>query len=186
MKLTILKTWLSSRARKVPVTTIVLHGTAGTTVAGSLSWLRQIGLSYHYVIDRDGSVTKAVPTGRVAYHAGVSSGPNGKNVNDYSIGIAFANKEDGKEAITIPQIDAARLLVKELTSADKNIKWLTRHKDVSPGRKSDPKMMDDGTLRFTASFSGISAWVYGGTQIPTGRLSHLIAVACPLSELSYC
>lgn len=161
LKLTQLKTWLSSRARKEPVTTIVLHGTGGRLVSGSISWLDQIGLSYHYIIDRDGSVTKLVPLSRVAFHAGVSSGPGGKDVNRYSIGIAFANRENGVEQITPEQIEAARVLVKQLAESDRNIKWLTRHLDIAPKRKTDPIMLSRSGLKLIAAYAGLSAWIGG-------------------------
>lgn len=134
--------WLSSRERRQPCTTIVFHATAGASAASSVSWLRQIGLSYHYVIDRDGSITKAVPVGRAANHAGKSVGPDGPWVNRYSIGIAFANLDDGKDPITDEQFSSARILVKQLEQSMPTLKWVTTHKRISPGRKVDPRLFD--------------------------------------------
>jgi N-acetyl-anhydromuramyl-L-alanine amidase AmpD len=143
MVVKLLKTWLASRARKRPPTTVVLHATAGDKALGSINYLRQIGLSYHYLIEDDGSVFKCVPASRIAFHAGVSDGPDGGNVNDYSIGIAFANRNDGIEGYTKEAIVACRELVAELKAQYPSIKWLTTHYAITVTadgkyRKSDP------------------------------------------------
>ena len=63
---------------------IVAHYTAGTSVNGSISHLKENNLSYHIIIDRDGSITQCAPFNKRAGHAGVS--------NCHSIGICMANK----------------------------------------------------------------------------------------------
>lgn len=131
--------YLASRARKDPISTIVLHATAGASWKSSYDWLKQIGLSYHYGVERDGIVYKAVPTTRVAYHAGESFGPNGSNVNNYSIGVSFANRDDGKEEITKDQYKAAAELCVELIVANPSIKYITTHAIIAPKRKVDPR-----------------------------------------------
>lgn len=139
MRIDVLRNFLASRARRSKVTTIVLHATGGESATGAISWLRKIGLSYHYVIAKDGTVYKAVPYGREAFHAGKSVGPDGPNVNRYSIGISFANRNDGKDPYTKEQIEAARELIKDLADALPDVVWLTAHYAISPGRKSDPR-----------------------------------------------
>lgn len=142
MNLINLKNWLLSRDRHGrDTTTIVLHATAGGSGSSSIDWLRQIGLSYHYVIERDGLIRKCVPVSRVAFHAGKSVGPEGGNVNNYSIGIAFANRNDG-EPYPLAQREAAKELIDALASADSHIRYLTTHYHISPGRKTDPKRLD--------------------------------------------
>lgn len=155
MKLFFEKKWLPHRARNGSVTTIVLHSTAGGSATGSISWLRKIGLSYHYIIERDGSRHKLVPASSVAFHAGKSIGPNGSNVNNYSIGISFANLNDGKEKITDAQIEAARQLVRELTAVYPSIEFITTHRLISWRRKTDPRRFD--FVSFTAGL-GLKAW----------------------------
>lgn len=150
MTLVPLAHWLANRERKAPVTTVVLHATAGGSAESSIEWLRRINLSYHYVIERNGFITKCVPAGRVAYHAGKSLGPDGPNVNEYSVGIAFANRNDG-EAITKAQLLAAAWLLYELRKQFPDLRWVTTHYAVSPGRKTDPKGFppkDFGGLEF--------------------------------------
>lgn len=151
-------TWLNSRARTVSVTTIVFHATAGKSGASSISWLRQIGLSYHYVIERDGRITKAVPVSRVAFHAGKSVGPNGPNVNAYSIGIAFANLDDGKEAITPAQLTAAHWLVLQIVKELKDVRFVTTHKRISPGRKMDPRLFNASEFVASLGETELEAW----------------------------
>lgn len=138
-KIEVLKMQLVSRARRAAVTTIVLHATAGESASGAISWLRKIGLSYHYVIAKDGTVFKCVPYGREAFHAGVSNGPTGANVNRYSIGISFANRNDGIDPYTEEQIRQCDLLIADLKNAIPGLAYLTTHYAIAPKRKTDPK-----------------------------------------------
>lgn len=131
--------WLASRSRRAKVSTIVLHATAGGSLSGAVSTLIQRELSYHYLIDKDGKVVKAVPYTREAFHAGKSFGPEGSGVNRYSIGISFVNRNDGKDPYTQAQVDSCRELVEELAGAIASLRWITTHYAVSPGRKTDPK-----------------------------------------------
>jgi len=134
-----LKNRLMSGKRTKPISTIVVHATAGRGLAGAINTLRDRGLSYHYIIEKDGQVTKCVDTGRVAWHAGVSDGPQGKGVNSYSIGISLVNMNDGADPYPHDQREALAALVLELKHAIPSIKWLTTHWAISPGRKTDPK-----------------------------------------------
>lgn len=142
MAVTQLKNWLASRSRKKEITTIVLHATGGESAIGAIDWLRKIGLSYHYVIPKKGIPIKCVPTSRVAFHAGVSNGPEGSNVNEYSIGISLANRNDGVDGYTDSQYHEVDQLVAELKRAYPSIKWITCHYSISPGRKSDPRKFE--------------------------------------------
>jgi N-acetyl-anhydromuramyl-L-alanine amidase AmpD len=135
----VLKNWLASRPRKEPITTIVLHATAGSSLSGALSALRQKELSYHYLIEKSGRVTKCVPYGKVAFHAGVSKGPSGENCNRYSIGISFVNLNDGKDPYTQAQIEECRFLIEDLWRSVPSLEYLTTHYAVAPKRKTDPK-----------------------------------------------
>ena len=143
MKIEVLKGWLPSRARRRDPSTVVLHATAGASATSSIAWLWKLAkdairgneASYHYIIERDGKIFKCVPLSRVAFHAGKSFGPEGSNVNDYSIGIAFANRNDG-EPYTIAQIDAAAELIDAIRQP--GLTWITTHYLIAPGRKNDP------------------------------------------------
>lgn len=134
--------WLPSRGRgKEKLSTIVLHSTAGASAVSSYNWLKKIGLSYHYIIERDGTVLKCAPLGKVAYHAGISEGPDGRDVNRYSIGICLANKNDG-EPYPEAQVLALYWLIKVLEKGYPNLKWLTTHYGIAPKRKTDPQCFD--------------------------------------------
>ena len=148
---------LACRPRKAKLTTIVLHATAGASASSSISWLRKIGLSYHAIIGDglkgdDGHVYKCVDDTKVAFHAGVSKGPNGSNVNEYSLGLAFASMDDGEDCITRAQWDAAvdRCVLWVLAYPD--LEYITTHRNIAPGRKTDPKGPIEGMNRSRGRF----------------------------------
>jgi len=72
---------------------IVVHYTAGTSAAGSISWLcnKDANASAHFVIGRDGAITQLVRTDKIAWHAGKSSWNDKNYLNSYSIGIEIDN-----------------------------------------------------------------------------------------------
>lgn len=120
------------------VDTVVVHDTGGTSLSGALSTLRARGLSYHYLIDRDGRIVKAAPISGRAFHAGESLGPHGKDVNDYSIGIALVHPSDGITEYSRLQIDALKELIRLLDQA-MELQWVTSHAEISYPRKIDSR-----------------------------------------------
>lgn len=147
--------WLAFRTRTRPITGIILHATAGGTLAGALSTLRLRGLSYHFLIDKNGEITKACPYTKVAFHAGKSEGPDGPNCNGHTIGISMVNRNDGKDPYPQAQVAACVDLCKELAASVPTLKWLACHYSVSPGRKTDPKGFP---AKLVAVECGLSAW----------------------------
>lgn len=141
MKITPLAAWLKSSRRTKPITGVILHSTAGASAASSVAWLRRgdVMASYHYIIERDGAITKCVPTSRQAWHAGKSYGWEGANCNGYTVGIAFANRNDGVERVTAAQETAAEILIRELMKYERSLRYISTHRLVSPGRKNDPR-----------------------------------------------
>ena len=140
----VLKNWLKSSSRNGrSVTGIILHATAGHSAESSISWLKRDGVdaSYHYIIEDDGVITKCVPTSRKAWHAGKSFGPEGNDVNPCTIGIAFANINDGREPYTDAQLNACAVLIGVLKDAFP-LTWIATHHGVAPTRKNDPKGFD--------------------------------------------
>lgn len=135
--------------RTRPVTLLVLHCTAGGSAQSSIRWLNRPGAtgvaSYHYVIDRDGTIYRMLPTDKVAYHAGDSWFPaeptkmrQEKTVNGFSIGIAWANRNDG-ERLTEKQIESAEWLCRLFMQRYKiPPSRVVGHNEVSPRRKTDP------------------------------------------------
>jgi N-acetylmuramoyl-L-alanine amidase len=128
----------------------VWHSTAGGSARSSAEWIARpkSGAGYHFIIDRDGSIMASTPLNRAAYHAGVSAWPvpvagvpAGASVNRRSIGVAFANLNDGSEAVTPAQINAAVTLAVLLAARYPALAHPAahiRHRDCAPGRKSDP------------------------------------------------
>jgi hypothetical protein len=154
--------FLATRSRVRPPSTVVLHATAGSSLSGAVSWLRLRGLSYHYIVDKDGSVHKCAPVSRVAFHAGRSIGPEGPDVNRYSVGVSLVNMNNGLDPYPEPQFLSAVRLVAQLFRAEPSLVWLTTHAWVSPGRKTDP-------LGFPAEKCASSASVVCGRAVRVWR-----------------
>lgn len=156
------KGWFAYRERMkgAPIDTVVLHSTAGSTLAGAISTLRERGLGYHYLIDKNGDVWKGAPALSLVGHAGESFGPNGPVVNRTSIGVSWVNLNDGKDPLTAEQIASAIELLKTLKEALPDLKWLTTHYAITvrpdgSSRKTDPRGADVLAL---ATASGLRAW----------------------------
>jgi N-acetyl-anhydromuramyl-L-alanine amidase AmpD len=109
--------------------------------------------SYHYVIDRDGGVVRMCRPEFVAWHAGDSAWPHpiqgngteecrpngGKSVNGISLGFAFATMDAEGELPTALQLESALWLAKVyMARYDIPPSLNVAHKEVSPGRKTDP------------------------------------------------
>jgi N-acetylmuramoyl-L-alanine amidase len=82
---------LGDRPRVRPPRYIVVHFTAGGSVAGSFTHLKQERLSYHVLVGRTGEPLQCVRFDHRAAHAGVSNWKGHEGLNDLSIGIAAAN-----------------------------------------------------------------------------------------------
>jgi N-acetyl-anhydromuramyl-L-alanine amidase AmpD len=97
-------------------------------------------VSSHYVIGRDGTIYQLVKEKNVSYQAGKSSLPDGRTgVNSCSIGIELMDAND--ESPTEEQIRSLTALVKDIKSRYP-IKYILRHSDIAPGRKTDPWNMN--------------------------------------------
>ncbi len=97
-------------------------------------------VSAHYVIGRDGTIYQLVKERDIAYHAGKSRLPDGrKGVNSRSIGIELITAFT--EAPTNEQIQALAALTNNIKSRY-SIKFVLRHSDIAPGRKTDPWNMN--------------------------------------------
>lgn len=100
------------------------------------------GVSSHYIIGRDGTIYRLVVEKNISFQAGKSILPDGRtNVNSCSIGIELITTKDSMDAPTEWQIKSLTALVKDIQSRYK-IKYVLRHSDIAPGRKTDPWNMD--------------------------------------------
>lgn len=122
---------------------IVLHADVSGSEAGTIAWLKnpQSKASYHYLVHRDGSITQLVADDRRAWHAGTSEFFGTPGVNDFSIGICFSNRQDGKEPFDPRAISAGINLVSSLCRRYAiGPESITTHEAIARplGRKSDP------------------------------------------------
>jgi N-acetyl-anhydromuramyl-L-alanine amidase AmpD len=97
-------------------------------------------VSSHYIIGREGTIYQLVKEKNVSFHAGKSSLPDGRmGANTCSIGIELVDSTG--DAPTELQIRSLTALVKDIKSRY-HIKYVLRHSDIAPGRKTDPWNMD--------------------------------------------
>lgn len=145
---------LSTSTWAAPPTAIVLHATAGGTARSSIDHLRSVGLSYHFIIARDGKdsgngsasdgtdplVFFCVPTSHRAAHVGSNIPfPNSNNriANRCSIGISLANRQNG-EAYAQKQISVLSEMIALMKSQFPTIRHLTTHAVIQPWNRRDP------------------------------------------------
>ena len=98
------------------------------------------GVSSHYLIGRGGETYRLVDENNVAYHAGKSSLPDGRqSLNSCSLGIEMVCSFN--DSITDLQLESLVKLTKDLQARYK-LKYILRHSDIAPGRKTDPWNFD--------------------------------------------
>lgn len=172
MSLQALDPWLAHRSRDNEPTLIVLHATAGATARSSIDTIRGNGLSYHYIIARDGKdspnpdrsdgsepiIFHCVPDEGHAFHVG-STVPtaSGHGINRSSIGLSLANiqRRSSPEPYMAKQFSALDALLSELKARHPSIRWLTTHAVVQPWNRSDPQGLDGPAI---ARLHGFEWW----------------------------
>ncbi|MFM5932201.1 MAG: N-acetylmuramoyl-L-alanine amidase [Novosphingobium sp.] len=130
-------------ARLLPVTMIVLHYTGMQSADEALERLcsEEAGVSAHYLIDEDGTVTQMVAEENRAWHAGKSYWRGITDVNSASVGIELVNPghEFGYRDFPENQIEALLPLLSDIKKrhgvSRSNV---VGHSDVAPARKTDP------------------------------------------------
>jgi len=123
---------------------IVMHGTAGG-YKGSLAWLkdRESEASTHYLITKTGDIYQMVADEKKAWHAGESRWDGEGDCNQYSLGIELENEEDDNDPYPGEQIAAAIMLCKfKQQEYEISPDRIVGHKEISPGRKTDPVGID--------------------------------------------
>ena len=100
--------------------------------------IRDLRVSAHFLIDRDGQVTQFVPTIARAWHAGISSFEGREACNDFSIGIELEGTDD--QPYTDQQYTTLQAVTEALMRRHKQITpdRITGHSDIAPERKTDP------------------------------------------------
>lgn len=109
--------------------------------------IKDLKVSSHFFIRRDGEIIQFVPCGMRAWHAGASNWCGKERCNDFSIGVELEGNDFE------PFTDAQYMSLSVLTLALKQaypIEVIAGHSDISPGRKTDPGPYFDWT-RYRAS-----------------------------------
>lgn len=97
--------------------------------------IKDLKVSAHFFIRRDGELIQFVPCTQRAWHAGVSNWGGRECCNDFSIGIELEGSD------TTPFTDAQYASLNQLTAAIQAaypIQAIQGHADIAPGRKTDP------------------------------------------------
>jgi hypothetical protein len=154
------------------VRAIVLHITDGDTAAGALSWFRnpESGVSAHYVIDRDGTVYRAVAEADTAWANGILNQPDLTqplirrwaeeriNPNLETVSIEAAGRPEA--GWTAEQVTAARALVADIAARHGLVVsplTVLRHRDLDRvNRARCPSLTDE---QFAAILAGPPAAV---------------------------
>jgi AmpD protein len=99
------------------------------------TWLRDLRVSAHFYIRRDGELLQFVSCEARAWHAGASEWHGRPRCNDFSIGVEL----EGSDLIPFrdAQYTALAMLTRELRAAYP-IADIVGHADIAPGRKTDP------------------------------------------------
>ncbi|MES2514982.1 MAG: N-acetylmuramoyl-L-alanine amidase [Bacteroidota bacterium] len=128
------------------VNTVIVHSTFNNSGGDKydidlvLKQFSTYGVSAHYVIGRDGTVYQLVDEKDNSYHAGKSSLPDGTtNVNSCSVGIEIMTSYT--ESPTELQVEALLKLIQGIKKRH-TIKYVLRHSDIAPVRKTDPWNMN--------------------------------------------
>jgi|TARA_R100000093_G_scaffold19146_1_gene11109 AmpD protein len=100
--------------------------------------IRDLRVSAHLFITRDGELVQFVPLDRRAWHAGASEFDGRTECNDFSIGIELEGCDD--LPYTKPQYRRLAEVTRLLLSCYPALtpERITGHSDIAPGRKTDP------------------------------------------------
>ena len=97
--------------------------------------LAKVKVSAHFLIRRDGALIQFVPCAKRAWHAGTSSWHGRAHCNDFSVGVELEGTDD------VPYGDTQYAMFARLAQALRRrypIAEVAGHRDIAPGRKTDP------------------------------------------------
>lgn len=165
----LIKPYFYGRNRQVStIDTVVLHWAATTSKNVTINTLRANKYGYHFLIDTSGQVYQGAPLNKVTSHAGDSYGPKGKFVNGHSIGISFlVNGTEGSGEFNAAMYTSCVNLIKDIKISLPNLKYITGHHWISPGRKIDPYTLD-WDLVMNRLGSGFKIWKTEYAPFPDG------------------
>ena len=98
--------------------------------------LRELRVSSHFLIRRNGDLIQFVPTEKRAWHAGVSSFNGPENCNDFSIGVEI----EGTDFVPFESAQYQTLvaLTQALVQRYPEMQYVSGHEHIAPNRKTDP------------------------------------------------
>ena len=115
-------------------------------------------VSAHYLIDENGEIFSLVEEEKRAWHAGVASWHNEKDINSISVGVEIVNRghEFGYTKFMEPQMIAVEALCKDIIKRHSILaSGVLGHSDVAPSRKRDPGELFDWER---LASNGIGIW----------------------------
>ena len=138
----------NERPRGTVIRAVVLHATEDAHTENAVAWCctpapkNPKPVSYHVIIDRDGTVIQLVDAAKRAWHAGVSEFDGRTNVNDFTLGLSFSNRNDGAEAYPDVQLAVAAAVIAGWIKVYPAITLdrLPMHRTIArpEGRRTDP------------------------------------------------
>ena len=108
--------------------------------------IRELRVSSHLLIRRDGEVVQYVPFHRRAWHAGTSSWQGRERCNDFSIGIELEGTDHAPYESAQYAMLARVIALLCTTYSTLSPERIVGHSDVAPGRKTDPGLAFDWPL----------------------------------------
>lgn len=100
--------------------------------------VKDLQVSAHCLIDRDGALTQFVSFDDRAWHAGVSSFLGRENCNDYAIGVELEGSDHvpytNEQYATLVKLSQCLMREYPEITAER----IVGHSDIAPERKSDP------------------------------------------------
>ncbi len=140
---------------------LLLHYTGMQSAASACELLcsPESGVSCHYLVDEDGTITQMVGEELRAWHAGASCWQGETDTNSRSIGIEIQNPGHNLGYRDFPgeQMRAVVALCRDILSRHAiPPRHVLAHSDVAPGRKIDPGERFDWSLLHR---EGVGHWV---------------------------
>ncbi len=100
--------------------------------------IKGIEVSAHVLIRRDGEIVQYVPFSERAWHAGESCFDGRERCNDFSIGIELEGTDEWPyETVQYERLVAVTEVLQR-TYPEITDDRIVGHKDIAPGRKTDP------------------------------------------------
>lgn len=114
------------------------QGTLDPTLHPYFSEIKELKVSAHCLINRQGGITQYVNFNQMAWHAGLSNFEGREKCNEFSIGIELEGSNN--QPFTELQYQTLAKLTRLLMKCYPNItpERIVGHSDIAPGRKIDP------------------------------------------------